>query len=301
MKTFRSPRLTALFLFFVLSLAVPTPSHAQDATGTGTNAFEDSAAGLQAQFAEITRIARSNDRAALQASLDSLGIPDASAWFAAHFEQRYLAQVNQDYPKALSAFQSHVSWVMGNFAKFEDFALKVELSEVPPPLRDVGFESLLPRPKDATTIENCRFTSTSSNKKHGPPSWVSSFVYVDGRFRVVGGTYPFWTEGLNALSGPMSMPPAVIDGMAVQGVAYRKDQTGPGITAIVRVKIEVDRKGHVNRISDVSGDKQYVEVAKKYLKSADFGEMPDIPGLRDARRTWDFEVAFFSQPTSRAN
>jgi hypothetical protein len=301
MKTFRSLRLAALFVVFALSLAITTISNAQDGTGTAPHVFEDSPAGLQAQFADITRIARSNDRAALQATLDSLGMPDATTWFAAHFDARYLAQLNQDYSKALSAFQSHVSWVMGNFAKFDDFALKVESSEVPLPLRDAGFESLLARPQDATKIENFRFTSTSPNDKHGPPSWVSSFVYVDGRFRIVGGTFPFWAEGLNALRGPMSMPPAVIDGMTVQGKAYREDQNRAGITAIVRMKIEVDRKGRVSHISVVSGDKQYVELAKKYLKSADFGEMPDIPGLANARRAWDYEVAVFSPPTSRAN
>jgi hypothetical protein len=255
--------------------------------------YPDSAAGLQSQFADLIALARTNDGAPLyQAASDSLGIPDASAWFAAHFDTRFVPKLEQDYVKTISGYQSHIAWVMGNFAKFDDFALKVDLSEMPAQLRDSGFESLLPKPKDAVKIENYRFTST--NEKHGPPSSVNSFVYIDGRFRFVGGTYPFWVEGLSAFHGPMSLPPAVIDGMTVQGAAYRKDQKGPGIEAIVQLKIEVDRDGRVDHINVRSGDKALAETAKKYFKTADFGAMPNIPQLANAKREWDFEVAFFT-------
>lgn len=255
--------------------------------------YPDSAAGLQSQFADLIALARTNDGAPLyQAASDSLGIPNASAWFAAHFDTRFVPKLEQDYVKTISGYQSHISWVMGNFAKFDDFALKVDPSEMPAQLRDSGFESLLPKPKDAVKIENYRFTST--NEKHGPPSSVNSFIYIDGRFRFVGGTYPFWVEGLSAFRGPMSLPPAVIDGMTVQGAAYRKDQKGPGIEAIVQLKIEVDRDGRVDHINVRSGDKALAETAKKYLKTADFGAMPNIPQLANAKREWDFEVAFFT-------
>jgi hypothetical protein len=255
--------------------------------------YPDSAAGLQSQFADLIALARTNDGAPLyQAASDSLGIPNASAWFAAHFDTRFVPKLEQAYVKTISGYQSHISWVMGNFAKFDDFALKVDPSEMPAQLRDSGFESLLPKPKDAVKIENYRFTST--NEKHGPPSSVNSFIYIDGRFRFVGGTYPFWVEGLSAFRGPMSLPPAVIDGMTVQGAAYRKDQKGPGIEAIVQLKIKVDRDGRVDHINVRSGDKALAETAKKYLKTADFGAMPNIPQLANAKREWDFEVAFFT-------
>jgi hypothetical protein len=96
----------------------------------------------------------------------------------------------------------------------------------------------------------------------------------------------------------MSLPPAVMDGMTVQGIAYRKDRKVPGIDAVVQLKIDVDGKGHVDRISVRSGVEPFVETAKKYLKTADFGAMPNIPRLANAKREWDFEVAFFT-PTSQ--
>lgn len=137
----------ALSLICTLGLVV-APAFAQDTASTATGpSYPDSAAGWQAQFADLTRIARTNDRAAFQAGLNSLGIPDAAAWFNANFDPRFEAQLLRDYAKTISGYQSHVSWVMGNFAKFDDFALRVEPSETPEPLRDSGFESLLPRPK----------------------------------------------------------------------------------------------------------------------------------------------------------
>lgn len=256
--------------------------------------YEHSAAGLQAQFAELVHISRSNDQAAFQGALASLGIPNPAEWFAAHFDPQVQSRLTQGYSKALQGYQSHVSWVMVNFAKFSDFAVSVQSSEIPQPLSDSGFESLLPRPLNAVQIENYRLSSASPDPKHGPPSWVSSFVYIDGRFRYVGGTYPFWTEGLNSLRGPMSIPPAVIHGKTVQGIAFRKDQNVPGIDAIVQMKIEVDRNGKVSNIKVISGDPAFVEDAKSYVKAADFAPLPDLPQFAHAKREWDLEVAFFT-------
>jgi hypothetical protein len=190
--------------------------------------------------------------------------------------------------------KAHITWVGENFAKFKDFGLTVEPLENPNPVADSGFESLLPRPVDPLKIENYRFTSTSSDPKHGPPSWVSSFVYVEGRFRFVGGTYPFLEEGLTGLRGPMSIPPATIHGRTVQGIAFRKDQKGPGIDAIVQLKVSVGRAGKVDHIKVLSRDEAFVQDAKGYMKTAEFGALPDIPQLANAKREWEFEVAFFT-------
>ena len=262
--------------------------------------YPDSPEGLQSQFEDLLLLARTNDMASsYQDASDSLGIPDADVWLKANFDPRFVPQLQQDYPKALTGYQSYVWSIILIFGKFDDFTLKVERSDPPPPLRDSGFESLLPRPKDAIKIENYRFTSTSDNLEHGrSPAAVNSFIYIDGRFRFVGGTYPFWVEGLSALRGPMSLPPAVIDGMTVQGIAYRKDRKGPGIDTVVQLKIDVDGKGHVDHISVRSGVEPFVETAKKYLKTADFGAMPNIPQFANAKREWDFEVAFFT-PSSQ--
>jgi hypothetical protein len=274
-------------------LSVPRLPSAREATKpSNTHQYEDSAAGLQQQFTDIGQASRSGDETDLQAAIHSLGIPNSENWIRTHFIAWQVVKLQQDYSKAISGFQSHVSWVMGNFAKFPDFGLKVENSETPPPLRE-GFESLLPRPLGTLKVENFRFTSTSPDAKHGPPSWVSSFIYLDGQFRFVGGTYPFWAEGLNGMRGPMSVAPTTIHGMIVQAMAYQHDSVGNGIIAVVQLKVSVDRKGRVSHIDVVSGEPDYVNDAKEYMKNADFGPLPDVPQLRNARREWDMEVAFF--------
>ncbi len=283
MASIRNTRLIrfSLICFFLLIALI----------ASAEQSYPDSAQGLQAELIDI--IHAGADQMAARTALDSLVIPNSDKWFAAHFDPRF-TQLPADYVAALAKFQSHVAWVGANFSKFDDFGLTAQALDKPSPLRDVGFESLLPKPLDEVNIENYRLTSTSSDPKHGPPSWVSGFVYVEGRFRWVGGTYPFWDEELTALRGPMSMAPTIIHGRTVQGIAYRKDQKGPGLDGIVQFKINIGRDGRVDHVKVLSGDEQFVQDAKEYVKGANFGPLPSIPQLANAKREWELEVAFFT-------
>jgi hypothetical protein len=281
------------FVVCCLAFAIAAAQSQDSVSAVGRQSYLDSAEGLQQQFTDLDRAARSSDKAVFQVGLDSLGIPNADKWFATHFEPRFLAQLSQEYAPALSKYESHITWVMENFAKFDDFAVKVQPSEMPAPLGESGFESLLPRPVDAVKIENYRLSGASSDPKHAPPSWVSSFTYVDGRFRFVGGTYPFWAEKLTGWRGPMSLPPKVIHGMTVQGTAFQKDLEGPSIAAVVQLKVDIGRDGRANHIKVLSGDQHFVQDAKDYVKATDFGPLPDIPQLANAKREWEIAVAFF--------
>lgn len=259
--------------------------------------YPNSAAGLQLQLADMLEKLNSNDQVSFRAGLDSLSIPNPKTWFSAHFAPQFLQQVSEDYDKALTGYQSHIYWVMGNFGKLDNFALIVEPSDLLEALLDSGFESLLPRPiGDSLKIENYRIKSAISVPQKGMLSWVSSFIYIDGRFRYVGGTYPSWQEKLTALRGPMSMRPAVIRGTTVQGVAFQKDQPDSRIAAIVQLKIEIDRDGHVTHIKVASGKEPFTQDAKDYVKATDFGKLPNIPQFPNAKRVWDLEVAFFNAP-----
>lgn len=293
MKTLiRSIGLT-LFLFqafAAISAQSPPPSpSAADAT------LEDSAAGLQHQLQTFLQVIRSGDQAAVQSFLDAFAIPNPASWFVAHFESHSASQLAADYVGAFAGVRSHIWWATGNFALFTDFSYAVSPSEIPPPIADIGFESFLPRPTDQLRIENFRISSASSDPKHGPPSWVSSFIYLDGRFRWVGGTYPFWAEGLNALRGPMSLPPASIHGRTVQAIAFHNDPKTPGMDGILQLEIKVERDGHVSKIKVLSGDAEFIEDAKTYMKASHFPAMPNDPRLANAERRWPVEVVFFAQ------
>jgi hypothetical protein len=175
----------------LICLAFGAGSKSQTIDNGATEAvktYADSRTGIEEQFADIIQIVRTNNESSIHKALDTLSIPDANAWISAHFPADCVVQEQQSYQEALHKFQSHVWWVTGNFGKYPEFTLKVEESENARPLSDVGFEGLVPRPKDEVKIQNYRFIPTVNDPKLGNPSWVNSFMYLDGRFRMIGGT-----------------------------------------------------------------------------------------------------------------
>jgi|SRR5437016_3513607 len=281
---------------FPLVLLIVSSGKAQDSSAAGTSyrsaEVPDTLAGLQLQVDELIRIAQTHDEVNWRAALDTFSLPNADTWFRQKFAAEHVAQLTQDYPKVRDGHLGHLSWVIGHNQNAPGFSIRVATSEMSPPPSESGFESLLPRPLQPVALQDFRLTPTADSGSM-PPSWVSSFVYVDGHFRVVGGTFPFWSEGLTPYRGPMSLPSATLRGMTVQGIAYRKDQKGGAIVGIVQLQIKVERDGHVSKIKVLSGDQEFIEDAKSYIKSAQFPEIPNIPQLANAERRWDFEVAFF--------
>jgi hypothetical protein len=281
-----------LALLFLLSDSARTQDSSVAPKSFLPGEVPNTVAGLQSQVDELVRVAKAHDQTNWPIALNMFALSSANAWFEANFSPEHVSQLSQDYPKVRDGHLGHVSWVIGHNQDAPGFAIRVETSEMPPPPSDSGFESLLPRPLHPIPLQNFRFTP-AANSGSMPPSWVSSLAYMDGHFRVVGGTYPFWSEGLTPYRGPMSLPSATVRGMTVQGIAYRKDQKGGAIVGIVQLQIKVERDGHVSKIKVLSGDQEFAEDAKSYIKSAQFPEMPDIPQLANAERKWDFEVAFF--------
>jgi hypothetical protein len=293
MKSARVSGLGALLLGLVLSS--PEIAQAQTpATTKATQTYPHSCEGIERQFADILQVVRTGDEAAIHKVLDTLSIPDANAWIAANFDAFDVAKEQAAYQEALQKFQSHVWWVTGNFGKNPDFVLKAADSEVAQPLSDDGFESLIPRPNQEVKIENFRFSSPVKDPKFGEANWVSSFIYLDGRFRMIGGTYPFWAEGLNATRGPMSLPAEVINGRTVQAEAFRTDSKRPGIDGIVWIKIEVGHDGKLKKMQVLSGDQDFVPDALRYLNDADYPKLPNDPRLANTQMVWDMEVVFFT-------
>lgn len=152
---------------------------------------------------------------------------------------------------------------------------------MPKPLNETGFEALLPRPDGGVKVENYRISPTLSK----PPSWVSSFMYIDGRFRFVGGTYPFWNEGLTPLRGPMAIPAKSIGDVTVQGVPVDIDRKTPGILAIVTLDVKIDGNGRARGFKVKSGESQYIKQAEDYVRDWKFFPMAT---------TFPLNVVFFN-------
>jgi hypothetical protein len=289
-------RYVCSFFTLLIILLVAGSAGAQDPSATPNPYLRpdvpNTVAGLQSQFDELVRVAKTRDQTNWQIALDSFSLPSAGAWFQANFAPEHVAQLSQDYPKVRDGHLGHISWVIGHNQDSPGFTIRVATSEMPEPPSDSGFESLLPRPLHPVEFQNFRLTPIA-NSGSMPPSWVSSFVYVNGHFRVIGGTYPFWDEKLGSIRGQMSLPSANLHGLTVQGMAFQHDQKGGRIVGIVQLEIKVERDGRVSRIKVLSGDKEFVEDAKTYIESVSFPAMPDIPQFANAERKWEFEVAFF--------
>jgi Gram-negative bacterial TonB protein C-terminal len=278
-----------------LIFAVPLAGEGKDNRAVeASKTYADSVEGIQAQFADLLKVVRTGDENTIHAALDTLGIPNSREWIAANFAAADVEAEAQAYQEALKKFQSHVWWVTGNCGKNPDFALEVEQSQLARPISNVGFEGLVPRPKQDVKIENFRFTSNISDPKLGKQSWVTSFLYLDGRFRMIGGTYPFWEESLNAARGPMSVPRQMIHGRVVEAAAFRNDSKREGIDGIVHIKVEIGHDGKVKKMKVLSGETEFVDDAKEYLKAAQFPALPDDPRLANAKMEWDMEVVFFT-------
>jgi hypothetical protein len=281
-KTLLAGALLALTLW-----AIPMPAKGKPlATGNGGQEqplYPDSAAGLQSQMDELIRLIRSTDQQAFLTSLDKLAIPNSREWFAAHFPAYAVDELQKNYESAFAGYRSHVWWVMGNFAKDPAFGVRVEGAALPKTLNENGFEALLllPRPDGKVTAENYRISPTLSK----PPSWVSSFVYIDGRFRFVGGTYPFWNEKLTPLRGPMAIPAKVLGDVTVQGVPVDVDRNTPGILAIVILDVQIGSDGRAHGFKVKSGDAQYVKQAEDYVRDWKFFPMAT---------TFPLNVVFFN-------
>jgi outer membrane biosynthesis protein TonB len=96
----------------------------------------------------------------------------------------------------------------------------------------------------------------------------------------------------------MSLPPSSRHGQTVQANPFHMNQIAPGIDSIVQLEIKVKRYGHVSKVKVLSGDAEFIEDAKAYVRAAHFPAMPNDPRLAIAERRWPVEVAFFTPKTN---
>jgi len=257
----------SFFYFCVLLLPIPR-TNAQDSPATASTYVPadvpNSVAGFQAQVDELVRVGKMHDQATWNIALDTFALPRASTWFEANFAVQHAGQLNQDYPKARDGHLGHISWVLGHNVDGPGFAVKVAPSEPPAPPSDAGPESQLTVPTQQVTVQNFRLTPVADSGKV-PPSWVSSFVYVDGHFRVVGGTFPFWVEELQRTRRPL----AVVLGGSVQrpqilhkvAPKYPKEARKEHVEGVVRLHVIIGKDGSPHDIKLISGDSLLVDAA----------------------------------------
>lgn len=176
------------------ALAVMPPNTSPkypDAARRGRAAYPDTLEGMKAQMEGALEIGRLEDDASFYEALDSFAIDDPKAWLTANFGPSDAVQLQNEYMTSLFHFKEYMARMRSYWNQSATSYLQVQLSLVPkPPEGDEN--SKPPRPISPLPLEDFRFNIFTG--KTDPGDWVFSFAYVDGAFRIVGGTFAFWDD-----------------------------------------------------------------------------------------------------------
>jgi len=235
----------------------PTTSHSYV-----SSEVPDTPAGLQSQVDELVRIGKTHDQTNWQIVLGTFSLPNPESWFQANFAPEHLAQLTRDYPTTRDGYLGHISWVIGQHQGAPNFHIQVAPSEMPSLPSDSGPESSLPLPLHPVGVQNFRLTPIADSGSM-PPSWVSSFVYADGHFRVVGGTYPFWSE---PSTGPITynVPAARI--LHKVSPKYPKKARKERVQGVVRLHAIIGKDGTLHELSVISGPPLLTDAALQAIR-----------------------------------
>lgn len=169
----------------------PPPEH-PGAARRGQTPIPDTLDGIQRQTQEVFDAWQAGDRQKFQQLLDGFAFAHPTAWFGTAFGEDKSAALVPQYELSLEKFKQHMARVAGYWEKSTTSALHVETSVTPNPPEEAGQPDGPPAPLKPLNIENFRFYVTTG--KVDPTDWVFAFVYIDGAFRIVGGTHTFWNE-----------------------------------------------------------------------------------------------------------
>jgi TonB family protein len=252
-------------LFIALLATTLLSGAAVRAQTSATPSYPDSADGFRQQLEDMVAATKSGDPAALRANLDALGIPDADNWIAAHFSVSDVLKLQHDYSSSLEGFQKHLGWVAANAAHLPGWEMTVKPSEFPPPPGTSGGEESVPLPTAPIAVENFRYGPLHPED---PPvrSWVNSFVYIDGKFRYVGGTYPFWWEGLQRIRRPLAGDVQAARLIRKVAPEYPKKARKQHIEGTVRIHAIIGKDGAPRSLTVVSGDPLLAPAAIKAVQ-----------------------------------
>lgn len=215
---------------------------------------------------------QAGDKKTFDAQLDSFAILDPAAWLAQTFGAKKGASLVQPYNTSLGKFKSHISFVSENWAVLPRAALAVETSQQPFPVEGSGDVAGPPRPLALLRIENFRFTVMGEGRD--PTSWVFSFVYLDGKFRIVGGTCTFWDEPVRIALSQGALPTRIRMGGNLQAAAlihmvqpkYPKSAKKDHIQGTVVLHAIIGKDGTIQQLEAVSGPLELIPYTLEAVK-----------------------------------
>jgi TonB family protein len=160
------------------------------AARSSQTAIPDTLDGIQKQTQEVLDAWRAGDKDKFQRLLDGFAVEDPQQWLTTTFGAERSDVLVPKYEISLERFKQHMTRIAGYWEKSKTSFLRVETSVTPNPPKDAGQADGPPVPQKPLSIENFRFYVRTGQED--PGDWVFSFVYVNGAFRIVGGTHTFW-------------------------------------------------------------------------------------------------------------
>lgn len=222
----------------------PAPAATQGSSASTGSRYPDTIEGMKAQMHAALEAWRSTYKQDFFAQLHGFALTDPKAWLTDTFGAEKAAALLPEYETSFAKFEAHITYVGGFWEKSATCYLIVENSDVPKP--EEGDEnSKPPKPFVPLKLENFRFMVKTGQED--PGDWVFSFVYLDGAFRIVGGTRTFWDENWRLkrdkaafAAGDAHWQLAYADPSVIEGVATKCPGDG-FVRVFVAAKVQATR------------------------------------------------------------
>jgi len=231
-----------------------TPPAEAEATGPP---YPDTIEGMRAQMQTVIEAWRSTYKQDFFANLHGFAVSDPKQWLTDTFGADKVAALLPQYETSFAKFEAHITYVSSFWEKSSTSYLLVEPSPLPKPKEgDENFSP--PKPVIPLEIENFRFMVKTGQED--PGDWVFSFVYLGGAFRIVGGTYPFWDENLQAQNmrgGSVRLAKLIHYVAPEYPLAAKKNH----IEGIVNLRVVIGKDGSVKDLSVIDGDPDLARAA----------------------------------------
>jgi TonB family protein len=182
------------------------PSTYPAAARAGKAPFPDTLEGMKEQMEGALEVGRFADDTGFYNALDSFAIEDPKVWLEKNFGASAAAALVPEYETSLFHFKEHMARMRGYWNSSAGSLLRVGGEVTPkPPAGDANSEP--PHLLSPLGLENYRFNIFTG--RTDPGDWVFSFVYLDGAFRIIGGSYAFWDDDWS--KSRMRMPMVIAD------------------------------------------------------------------------------------------
>lgn len=145
--------------------------------------------GLKNQLRDVLRARQANDAARLDGLTRNFSLPDPGAWIAQAFGAAEAPHFTREYVKEYSRFQSALMPVAESWANEANVEILLE-----PWPRSEGTEPSADFPVPSVNVPTETYRITVGTAGRGSATWVDTFIYLDGAFRLIGiGASPFWS------------------------------------------------------------------------------------------------------------